>query len=159
MPISLVFDRFGMPGFPITFPGRSTEALPLGLRSSARETQTFETLTSVRLYLAGADVPIVQELWPSYGDAHSPARPELNGGFELSFDGGRSWTRFSKTVGYAPDPSTWVLLPACALGLDGQDGILKPFDRAHLLARYVVPPQADQYRVFDIRLMVDVDVV
>ena len=160
--VLLEWDRANVaegPVFPITFPGRITEALPLRLRSSAWDIQSLQILTNVRLYLTGAGVPIVQELWPTYGDAYTPARPELNGGFELSFDSGRTWTRFSKTVGHQDDPATWVVVPACAIGLDGQDGVLGPFDQARLLARYVIPPQADQFQVFDIRLAVDVDII
>jgi hypothetical protein len=149
----------GQATFPISFPGRKTEALPLTLRSSARDSHTFETLKSVQFYLTGTDVPIVQEEWPTLGDAFTPVRPELSGGFEVSFDRGRSWTRFSSTVGHASDPATWVSLPALAVGLNGVTGQLGPFDQAHLLVRYVIPPQAADFKIFDIQLAVDFDIV
>jgi hypothetical protein len=145
--------------FPITFPGRKTAVLPVTLRSSARDSHTFETLSDVRFYLTGTDVPLVQGTWPYYGNAFTPARPELNGGFEVSFDGGRLWTRFSRDVGYEADPATWVSLPALAVGLNGIAGQLGPFDQAHLLVRYVVPPQAIDFKVLDLQLAVDCDIV
>lgn len=173
MPFSLVWKRGdqvlrgpdgltrveGRAEFPITFPGRVAEAVPLLLGSSARDSHTFETLTNVRFYLTGTDVPTVQGLWPSVGDAFTPARPELNGGFELSFDQGRSWTRFSPTVGNEAVPATWVPLPAIAVGLNGIDGQLGPFDQAHLLVRYAVPSLIVDFKVFDIQLAVDCDIV
>lgn len=148
----------GQAVFPITFPGRKTEALSLTLRSSARDSHTFETLTNVRFYLTGADVPIVQAAWPAYGNAFTPARPELSGGLEVSFDQGHSWTRFSTTVGYESNPATWLELPAIAVGLGGTAGQLGPFDQAHLLVRFVVPPQATEFKVFDLQLAVDCDI-
>ena len=145
--------------FPITFPGRTSAAVPITLQSSARDTRTFETLQNIRLYLTGTDVSLVQETWPYYGDTCTPSRPELNGGFEVSFDHGRSWTRFSKTVGYEPDPSTWVSIPTTAVGLSGLTGQLGPFDQAHLLVRYTVPQQTTVFKVLDIQLAADFDVV
>jgi len=145
--------------FPITFPGHTTDPVPVTLRSSARDSLTFETLMNVRLYLTGTDVPLVQETWPYYGDAFTPARPELNGGFEVSFDNGHAWSRFSKEVGHASDAATWLLLPAGPVGFDGIAGQLRFADQAHLLVRYTIPPQAADFKVLDIQLAVDCDIV
>lgn len=143
--------------FPVTFPGRFSEAKKVTLRSSARDSNTLETLTNVKLFLTGDadDLQIVQSIWP----AMDADRPELNGGLEISFDEGRTYTRFSSAVGLQSNSGTWITLPASAIGLNGTDGKLGPFDQAHMLLRYKIPPGADQYRVFDVRLGVSFDVV
>lgn len=145
--------------FRISFPGRVSDALPVTLRSSARDSHTFETLKAVKFYLTGSDVPVVQEQWPYLGNAFNPARAELNGGFELSFDGGRTWNRFSREVGYEKNPATWLDLPSNAVGAGAVAGQLGPFDRARLLVRYVIPPKVDLFKVLDIQLAVDFDIV
>jgi hypothetical protein len=147
--------------FPVCFPQRYSEAKIVTLRSSARDSGTLETLKSVKFYLTGnaTDLIQVQETWPYYGSSFSPNRVELNGGFEISFDEGRTYTRFSKTAGYASDPSTWISLPASAVGLNGIAGQLGPYDRARIYMRYRVPQQATNYKLLDVRLAVDFDIV
>jgi hypothetical protein len=141
--------------FPVSFPGRYSDALLITLRSSARDSHTFETLNNVKLFLLGSDVPVVQKQWPVL-DA---TRPEMNGGFEISFDNGRNYIRFDANNGLETNPATWITIPASAIGLDGADGILGPFDQAHFLVRYKVPPQVTLFKVLDIRLAASFDVV
>lgn len=143
--------------FPVTFPGRFSEAKKVTLRSSARDSNTLETLTNVKLFLTGDpdDINIVQQDWPTVDITH----PELNGGLEISFDDGRTYTRFSATAGLQSNSATWITLPAEAVGLNGLDGQLGPFDQAHMLLRYKIPPGADQFRIFDVRLGASFDIV
>ena len=147
--------------FPIAFPGKDSDTIPVTLHTSARDTQTFETLIGVKLYLTGsqADISLVQQQWPYMGNAYSPIRPELNGGFEISFNGGRSFQRFSKEVGNEAEPASWVPLAAEAVGANGIDGQLGPFDVAYLLVRYRLPPQISSFRVFNVQLAADFDIV
>jgi hypothetical protein len=141
--------------FPVSFPGEYSSALRVTLRSSARDTGTFETLQGLKLYLQGSDAAVVQQQWPVI----SADRPELNGGFEISFDNGRTYTRFDATHGLESNVSTWLTVPASAIGLDGQNGILGPFDQAHFLVRYRIPPTATLFGKLDIRLAAGFDIV
>lgn len=144
--------------FPIGFPGTSSKPQQLQLRSNAAALQTFETLIGVKFFLTGDidDLNIVQNIWPTLGGA---SRPELNGGVEISFDFGRTFTRFDAITGVEGDSSTWVSLPVEAVGSAGATETLGAFDTAHLIVRYVIPPGADQYQVFDIRLALDFDII
>lgn len=144
--------------FPIGFAGRVTAPQAVTLRSSARDTATYETVSGVRFYLSGSDLSLVQETWPYYGDAFTPARPELNGGFELSFDGGTIWNRFSREVGYKTAITTGLWLPAIAIGATGLDATLGPFDLAHMLLRFQIPAQDTVFKKLDIQLNVDCDI-
>jgi hypothetical protein len=103
----------------------------------------------VKFYLTGDpnDIATVQGSWPNLGFSYNPQRPQLNGGFQISFDG-IDWTTFSIKnpaltgsvgAGDQNDPSTWILLPASAIGSDGQDGTLGPYDQATFYIRFVVP--------------------
>jgi hypothetical protein len=144
--------------FPIGFPGTSSTPIQLQVRSNAADIGTFETLTGVKFYLTGnaVDVSTVQTIWPSIGGTD---RPELNGGLDISFDFGRSYTRFDVNNGLQSNPNTWISLPAEAVGLQGADGTLGAFDTAHLLIRIVVPPGAIQFKKLDIRLALDFDII
>jgi hypothetical protein len=144
--------------FPITFPGVTTDGLPVLLLTSAALNQTFETLTSVAFYLIGSDVPVVQGEWPYLGNAYSPARPDLNGGFEISFDGGNTWKRFNKTLGWQSDRSTWISLDQEAIGSAGFTGQLGPYDVANLVVRYVIPPGVTLSKILDVQLAVGCEV-
>jgi hypothetical protein len=147
--------------FPVSFPGQVSIPQSATLRSSARDTNTLETLVGVKVYLTGlaADIAIVQSQWPYLGNAFTPARPELNGGVEISFDQGRSYTRFSNEVGLEATPSTWITLPAISVGLNGIAGQLGPFDQAHMLVRFNIPQGATLYKVPDIRIAADFDII
>lgn len=148
----------GLVWLPIAFPGTTSETQFLQFRSNAQELQTYELLSDVKFFLTGNkdDVNIVQNVWTSYGNA---SKPELNGGFEISFDFGRTFIRFDSGVGVETDPNTWILLPATAVGSQGVDGILGAFDIARLLTRYVVPPGATQFQTLDLRLGIDFDII
>ena len=56
------------------------------------------------------------------------------------------------------DPSTLILLPASAIGSDGQDGVLGPYDQATFYLRFVIPPTAALFKALDIQLAVDCDI-
>jgi hypothetical protein len=133
----------------ISFPNHSTTPIPIEMASSARDHFTFDTLINVKLYLTGdpEQIAIVQGTWPAQG-----------GGLFISYDGGRTYTAFSTTYGYEPNPTTWVTLPAASVGISGQDGVLGPFDAAHFVVKYVIPEQATQYQIYDISLTCDFDV-
>ena len=145
--------------FPIIYPGMTTAAQAITLSSSAAFNQTFETMTDVAFYLTGTDVPTVQGQWPYLTDSLGQVTPESTGGFEISFDGGTIWTRFSNTVGLLTLPATWIALPQVAVGFAGSAGQIGAFDMAHLLVRYVIPPSVTLTRILDIQLAVDCDVV
>jgi len=134
----------------ISFPNDQTVPVNVHLSSSARDQHTFDTFRNVRLYLTGdpAQVQIVQEVWPSQG-----------GGLFISFDGGKTYTVFSPTYGFEADPSTWVLIPAAAIGIGATDGVLGILDSANLVLKYVIPEQADQFQVFEVQLTADFDIV
>jgi hypothetical protein len=133
----------------ITFPTQSTVPINVRMSSSSHDLGTFDTFRNVKLYLTGAanQIAIVQGLWPTQG-----------GGLLISYDGGKTYTPFTTTYGYEADPTTWVLLPAVAVGLGGHDGILGPFDSANLVLKYVIPEQATQYDIYDVQLTADFDV-
>jgi hypothetical protein len=133
----------------ITFPSNSTAPVNVRMSSSSHDLQTFDTFRNVKLYLTGDpnQIATVQGLWPTQG-----------GGLFISYDGGKTYTPFTTTYGYEADPTTWVLLPAVAVGLGGLNGILGPFDSANLVLKYVIPEQADQYQIYDIQLTADFDV-
>lgn len=147
--------------YPVSFPGSLSIPQVATLRSSARATNTLETLSGVKLYLTGntSDLSIVQGQWPYLGNSFTPSRPELNGGMEISFDGGRSYTRFSNEVGLEATSATWITLPAVSVGLNGIAGQLGPFDQAHFLLRFNIPQGATLYKVPDVRLAADFDII
>lgn len=148
----------GLVWLPIGFPSTTSGIQSLQIHSNAQILQTYEVLSGVKFFLTGtpADVNIVQNIWPYYGDT---TKPELNGGFEISFDFGRTYIRFSQSVGLASDSSTWVLLPASSIGTQGVDGILGAFDIARVITRYVIPPGANQFQSLDIHLGIDFDII
>lgn len=133
----------------ISFPGNETIPINVRMASSARDQQTFDTFTNVKLYLTGdsAQIATIQTVWPAQG-----------GGLLISYDGGRTYKTFSITYGYELDPLTWILLPAQSIGLGGVDGILGPFGSANFVLKFVVPAQATQFQVYDIQLTADFDV-
>lgn len=133
----------------ITFPTQSTTPINVRMASSSHNLGTFDTFKNIKLYLTGNinQIAIVQGLWPTQG-----------GGLFISYDGGKTYKVFSTTYGYESDPTTWILLPAVAVGLGGQDGILGPFDSANLVLKYVIPEQATQYDIYDVQLTADFDV-
>lgn len=144
--------------FPIGFPNTSSPSQQLQVKSNAITLGTFETLTNVKVFLTGNgdDLQAVQNEWPVLGGA---IKPELNGGYDVSFDFGRTYTRFDSQHGLETDPNTWITLPQQAIGVQGVDGVLGAFDIAHLLVRVIVPPGATEYRKLDIRLALDFDII
>lgn len=146
-------------GYPIVYPGVTTNAQNLTLQSSAAFNLGLDTLINVCFFLTGSDVAMVQEEWPYLGDAYIPARPETNGGFEISFDNGSTWIRFNKTTGYQADRSTWIPLSELAVGSSGFAGVISPYDSASVAVRFVIPPGVTISKILDIQLSVDFEVV
>lgn len=148
----------GLIWLPIGFPSTTSPIQSLQIRSNAQDLQTYEILSNVKFFLTGdpGDVNIVQNIWTSYGDVN---KPELNGGFELSFDFGRTYIRFNPTIGVESKPDTWILLPTSAVGSQGIEGILGAFDIAHVIVRYIIPPGATQFKTLDVHLGIDFDVI
>jgi hypothetical protein len=152
---------------PIAFPGRTTEAQEVVLMSSARFDQTFETLTNLRLFLQGPADQLNTLLndWPVRGQAFTPARADLNGGLEISFNRGVTYHRFGycpacqKRHGDPDDPSTWLTVPSEAITPTDSDGNLGSMALARMLIRYVIPPDADKFGIFDVRIEPAFDVI
>jgi hypothetical protein len=146
--------------FPISYPGITTGVYSMTLQSSALSTGTMETVTNVSFYLDGdaLDLQIVRDLWTVLGNVAVPSRPELSGGVEISFDNGNTFTRFDSNVGNKNLPETWIPLPASATssGIAGQIG---PYDIATMLVRWVIPPGATEYKLFQVGVNVDCDVI
>lgn len=144
--------------FPIAFPGVTSPPQLIQLRTNAIALQTYETLQSMAFFLVGDsdDINIVQNIWPSLGNS---SQVGLNGGYDISFDSGRTFVRFDSTHGLLSDPSSWIPMPAKAIGSQGLDGVLGAFDTAHLILRVVVPPGATQYQSFNMKLGVSFDIV
>src|SRR5208282_821354 len=130
----------------ITFPTQATLPINVRMSSSSHDLGVFDTFRNIKLYLTGDanQIAIIQGLWPVQG-----------GGLFISYDGGKTYKVFSTTYGYESDPTTWVLLPAVAVGLGGHDGILGPFDSANLVLKYVIPEQATQYDIYNVSLTAD----
>ena len=152
--------------FPVSFPGVTTSAQTITMTSSSRNLGTYETFNNVRFYLDGDSdqLAIIQEVWPYYGANPSNPNgvhpsPELDGGFQISFDSGQTFIRFDREHGYKADPTTWITLPETALGTGGVAGVLGAFDIAQMTVQYCIPPQADQLQIISVNLMVDFDVV
>ena len=135
--------------FPVAFPGTISRPRTVTLASSALANGTFDILQNVKFYLTcdPGDITTVQGSWPNLGFSYNPQRPQLNGGFQISFDG-INWTTFSIRnpalagsvgAGDRNDPSTWIILPGSAIGSDGQDGTPGPYDPATFYIRFVVP--------------------
>lgn len=143
--------------FPVVFPGTSSLATQIQMRTNARDLQSYETVQNVSFYLSGnaTDVNTVQNVWPVISSSQS----QLNGGFDISFDFGRTYIRFNNTTGVLGDPSSWILLPAEAIGSQGVDGQLGAFDSATMIIRLVIPPSATEYKILNIELGVDFDVI
>ena len=130
-------------------PNLVTAPIEVFLRSNAAMIDSQEILNHVRIYLAGAaaDLTRLLEEWPATGN-----------GLEVSFDGGRSWTRFSTVAGNPADPSTWIPLPGVAISSVAADGQIGPMDTARLHLRLNVGAVPDA--IFSrIRIGIDCDVL
>lgn len=163
IPFSLVWTNssdavISEAGFPVAFPGTASIAHQLQLASNAFQLQTFETLTGVGFFITGdeADVNIVQNVWPVLGGT---TKPQLNGGLDISFDRGQTYTRFDSTHGVQRDSSTWISLPITSVGSQGIAATLGPFDTSHFIVRYIIPPGAVNYGVLNISLGIGFDVI
>ena len=151
---------------PVTFPATTGTTQKLVLSTSAVADGTFASLVNLKLYLQGDpdQLNTLLNVWPNYGSGTTPQQPELNGGIEISFDGGYSFQRLGalpggENFGLADDPTTWITVPASCIVPGTTDGVLGPFDLATLSVRYIVPPLADQFQIFNVRLEAAFDVV
>lgn len=138
----------------VSYPSTTSKPISLVIASPAANTNTTEILTNVKFYLDGSDATLL-ESWASISGTES----SLNGGVEISFDNGITWTRFSSTIGKKSDTSTWVILPAVAISSLATDGQLMSYDRGKLLLRVIVPPSFSDYRIISFLLGTDFDVV
>lgn len=153
--------------FPVSYPSATSDALTVTLSSSAITDNNFATLSNVRLFLQGeADqLNTLLNVWPTYGSSMTPPRPELDGGIEISFDGGQTFTRLGLDpetglrFGDPADASTWILLPQAAVTPGSADGVLGAIDTATITVRYRIPSLADQFQIFNVRLEAAFDVV
>lgn len=154
---TLVRDNstLGTSRFGISFPGTSSKAKMVTLCSSSIPIGEFRTLKNVKLYIDGIDAKTIQTIWPIFGGSK---RPDLSGGLDISFDGGNTYTRFSSSVGLKSDPSTWLDIPAQAMGMQGVDGQIGPFDTATIYLKLVIPPSINT-QVYQVNLEVDFDII
>ena len=143
--------------YPINYPGGITPPQSVSLQSSSLANNQNYVLQNIYLYLTGEDANTVQTVWPYLGNTSIPVRPELSGGFEISFDG-ISWTRFNSSIGVQNNRETWLLLSSESTG-NGVDGQLGPLDVANIMLRYVIPPGITLYKVLDVSLGINFEVV
>lgn len=147
----------GLISFPVITPGVATAPLSLLFYLDPESTTPVNTLENIKIYLGGdvASVNIIQNIWPALGGS---AREDLNGGLEISFDQGNSYTRFNSTVGLASNPASWIILPAGATSFSEIDGVMSNSDAAGILIHLIVPPGATQYQKLSFQIQVDCDV-
>jgi hypothetical protein len=144
--------------FAICFPGVTSQAKNIQVTTNATTLQTFETLVDVAFFLTGDtnDINTVQNIWPTLGGS---SNLQFNGGIDISFDGGQTFTRFDSTHGVKATPSTWIPLPSEAIGLGAIDQTLGAFDTAHFIVRYIIPPGATQFGKLNISLSLGFDII
>lgn len=140
--------------FSVAFPATTSTLVTLTVSSPASTNNTTETLENVCFYLAGPDATLLQS-WT----AMSATQTNLNGGVQISFDSGSTWTTFNSTNGLQSDNSTWIPLPGSAISAIAPDGELAPYDTGTMLLRLVIPPSFSDYRVLTFLLGVDFDIV
>jgi hypothetical protein len=162
-PFQLIWSNsFNVPitaaGFPVSFPGTTSTAQLLEVATNAITLQTYESLVQVGFFLVGDadDINTVQFVWPTLGGA---TKPQLNGGVDISFDSGQTYTRFDPTHGVQSNPSTWIPLPAISVGAQGTDETIGAFDISHFIVRYVIPPGATQFGILNISLGLGFDIL
>lgn len=144
--------------FAISFPATTSQPQQIQVASNAASLQTYETLIDVAFFLTGDpdDINIIQSIWPTIG---GDSNTQLNGGAEISFDSGQTFIRFDVSHGKKEDSTTWIPLPAAAIGFGAVEQTLGPFDRGHLIFRYVIPPGATQFKKFNITLSMGFDIL
>lgn len=162
-PFSLIWtDEFNntltTESFAICFPGNTSQAQQIQIRSNTAALFTFETLINVAFYLTGDadDINTVQNIWPTIGGT---SNYQLKGGLDISFDFGRTYIRFDQTHGVKGDSSTWIPLPAEAVGYGAIAKTIGAFDTAHFLLRYVIPPNAAQFGKLNVALSIGFDII
>jgi hypothetical protein len=139
--------------FNVSYPNRTSDVLTVSFQSPANNLGTQEILTGTSLYLDGEAASLLLS-WTTISN-----KANLNGGLQVSFDLGETWTTFSPTAGNKANKSTWILLPASAIGSLGVAGILNPYDSATISLRVVVPPSFSNYGVLNFNIGVDFDVI
>jgi hypothetical protein len=152
--------------FPVVFPATVGTSQTIAMTSSATIDGTFSTLENVKLYLQGDpdQIDTLLNVWTNYGTNSVPQRPDLNGGIEISFDNGSTFTRLGSApdgtrIGFPDEQTTWITLPASCIVPGALAGTLGPVDIAMFSVRYIVPPLADQFQIFNVRIEVSFDVV
>lgn len=116
----------------VLHPGQTSIIKQIWLQSTCGIRQSQEILRKVKLYLQPpAELKtLLLTTWPSQ-----------SGGVDISFDRGVTWTTFSQTAGNPDSSSTWISLPAGAIGLSAAAGTLTPEDTAILYLRVRMPQQ------------------
>ena len=118
----------------VSFPGDDTTPQRVTLTGSGLRRRSYDILTNVTLRLDG--------------DAATLAA--IASWISVSFDDGATFTALTT------DP---LPLPAAAMGPQGIDGQIGPFDVAGFLVRATIPTAFTQYQALDFRIAVDCDVV
>lgn len=134
----------------VLHPGQTSTVKQIWLQSTCGIRQSLEIFRNVKLYLQppADSKTLLLSTWPA-----------LNGGVDISFDRGVTWTTFSETAGNPDDATTWLPLPAGAIGLSAQAGTLTPNDTAVLYLRVRMPQQANSDLVrYRFSLAVDFEV-
>jgi hypothetical protein len=138
----------------VGFPSLVSGPVTLTVASPAGINNTKEILTNIQFFLDGPDADLLQS-WTTINSI----KTTLNGGVEISFDGGLTWSRFNATTGLKSNKATWVQLPGAAISEIATDGTLTPNDSGTILLRLVIPPSFSDYRVISFLIGTDFDVV
>jgi hypothetical protein len=159
MAYQLIWTANGIPATPevyfnVSFPATTSTYITLIVSSPASTNNTTETLENVCFFLDGVDAGLIQS-WTTL----SSTQTTLNGGAQISFDSGNTWTTFNSSNGLKSDNSTWIPLPGTAISSIAQNGVLAPYDSGTILLRLVIPPSFSDYGVLSFLLGVDFDIV
>lgn len=131
-------------------PGDTSVLQEVWIQNSASIRGTKEIFRNARIYLDIPDslIPKYLETWPGQG-----------GGVQISFDSGSNWITLSSTQGNPSDSSTWVGIPAAAIGSNAEAGVLNPNDVAVIWLRVKVPGQELEAGLYEFGLGIDVEVI
>ena len=138
----------------VSFPQSTSGPITLVVTSPAAAAGTMETLNNVKFFLDGPDANLLQS-WTTI----STTQTILNGGVDISFDTGITWTTFNSSSGLKSNNSTWILLPGSAISPTALDGQLSPYDSGTMLIRVRIPSSFSDYRVLSFLIGTDFDVV
>ena len=118
----------------VCFPGDTTVSQNVTLTGSGLRRRSYETLVNTSLFLAGDTATLAA----------------IQGWAQVSFDEGAT---------FQPLTTLPLLIPGIAMGRNGVDGQIGPFDTAGFLVNVVIPKSYSQYRTLNFRIAVDCDVI